>query len=1438
MSSFGGLLRGFKLGVGLAAQIEETAGRRAVRQNTYPSEDPNRTEKSPLDPTGSGVVSGGTKITSPGTKIDTVKTSSTEDKEKGTITGSGSRDTLVGSAGKDEVKSGGRGGFIQNVYNYYRSQGLSHPAAAGFAGNFMQELGGAQDVIEGRRKGDRGASGYVGQWQGVRQRNLLKFAGERGHSSPTLKDQLDFALEEGKADSPYRDDVWAKNAGRLSNAKSTEEATAVIRKYFERPSANDLGARTKYALMASGEAGAFQDTGGGGGGGGGIAGDTLEPEREPGDELVARRGAIPELEEEGGDTELASARLSIEAPEIDLGAPQQAFEILMPGDEWAQQETLFAQGGGAIPDFTGDSLLGLDDDAGKKPGFGWGSILQSGQPQGGTSADVGLGGEGDFGAPGGFANASYGAGAAPMTGWFDRDTADAQAAQAGRLTRQRLSAQQAAGQRNVLLNQQHAANAEAARQKALADAQAKAVADKAKADAAAKAKAIAIAKAKAAAIAKAKADAIAKAKAAAAKKAGTTPVSEVQPTSTPAPTVPGTSPVPYTAAPGPQFSTPPNESKLLAAINTGPLSMKRAAQQVYGWMQAGKLTPEQEAYAAKHGFTDKVQNYQQGGAIPDPDESSMVAGFAKGGSTDSLFSRYFTKRKSTAKNRDERFQELLREEGRGPRSSRDGIENARDRAARRLSKEEGRPSSTAYRPGGGGKKAAPGERAPAKRREGTVEPDRIETGATLPDISRNPYEVEKASPQRPQDLMWQGRTDTGPSPQRPQDLMWQGDTGAGTTPQPGLELGEVPENVGAGPTVPAIPDEELPGLSRPEYEGVRPIKRTRTGQPTVDVERVLEETFGPQEPQPRPAPAPEPEPGPFVPVNRGGGDIDAVPAVAPPPAPEQPAAIPPVAATGVTQPSVVPPVAASGITTPIEQEALTPKQANLVVSARHHLELGGNPDKIANMLRIAKIPMEFWPAKLREPSFANGGAIPDPEFSIAFERGGSVEAEEGIGGSLFAGVDNEAAAEGRIEPLAPTPKLRNDVAIAAHDGVQFLKRTFGLGGAGDGAVPTPEDGAIRAQGAKRMADGEGAADDEEIANIDAQIDPRGELAGGDKEMLRLAAVHSWYLEHGQKDKAEAVAASLMQYGAQRVARIGGLAAGAYSKYQQTGDPKDLDAVAGLMEKAYDMIPNGANVDISVGENGALLSSRTNADGDTEQYEIQPDEITGLLTSAMNGSGYWKEIAKLADPAGYESQLTEGRQVREGERDRRRTLELKYLERGWNKEDAAAAAEAELAKEEREYKRKQEETKATQVESDRQAERDRKIREKEILTKEALERAAKAGEPVEPKADQDAIEAALPAASAAQKAFEEDDSEENKAVRDAAVARLYRAYGYDAAKVEAAIGVGLSEVNLGTEQPPTPNAKRMFSKKQGKEIWAEPDPSAPSGWKEVAVEAAP
>ena len=316
---------------------------------------------------------------------------------------------------------------------------------------------------------------------------------------------------------------------------------------------------------------------------------------------------------------------------------------------------------------------------------------------------------------------------------------------------------------------------------------------------------------------------------------------------------------------------------------------------------------------------------------------------------------------------------------------------------------------------------------------------------------------------------------------------------------------------------------------------------------------------------------------------------------------------------------------------------------------RRELDTGRAPSAIASMLTQLGVPENLWPLlgpdmapystpgpERQTPAFAAGGAIPDPSEDT---RGG--------GGSMFAGLNVEAAGRGRMEPLQPTPKLRDTVAKATHSGLQFLKQEFGLGG--EGAVPTPDDPAIRSQGARRMASGEGAADDEEVANLDRQFDPEGQLHGNDAEIHRLASTYTWFAEHGHPEKAAGVAAALMQYGAQRTARIGGLAAGAYSKYQQTHDPKDLDAVAGLLEKAYDMIPNGSSIQIAVGPDGSSLQAEhTDADGNTSMVDIKPNEIGGYLQQAMDGSGYWGEIAKVADPKGYQSKLDEGRQTSRGQ----------------------------------------------------------------------------------------------------------------------------------------------------------------------------------------------
>jgi len=256
------------------------------------------------------------------------------------------------------VSNRGDGSFVQQAYDYYRGKGLSHAASAGIAGNLMQESGGLSSVLSGNRRGDRGASGYAAQWQKERLANLMAFTKSRGRDSPSLQDQFDFVLEEMNPDSPYVDQLASNMFPQLQAAKTVEEATALFRKHFERPSADDLGSRTKYALQAvdsGGGAGTFsfgktsaatsgggydedeeededtedEDTGGGGG----------EEEGEGEDFAQAEPIPIPE-----GVEEQVQNPFAIQVAMQPIAGPPQPYY----GEE--AQPAAYAGAGGVLPE--------------------------------------------------------------------------------------------------------------------------------------------------------------------------------------------------------------------------------------------------------------------------------------------------------------------------------------------------------------------------------------------------------------------------------------------------------------------------------------------------------------------------------------------------------------------------------------------------------------------------------------------------------------------------------------------------------------------------------------------------------------------------------------------------------------------------------------------------------------------------------------------------------------------------------------------------------------------------------------------------------------------------------------------------------------------------------------------------------------------------------
>ena len=424
---------------------------------------------------------------------------------------------------------------------------------------------------------------------------------------------------------------------------------------------------------------------------------------------------------------------------------------------------------------------------------------------------------------------------------------------------------------------------------------------------------------------------------------------------------------------------------------------------------------------------------------------------------------------------------------------------------------------------------------------------------------------------------------------------------------------------------------------------------------------------------------------------------------------------------------------------------------------------------------------------LRQPSMARGGVIPEADEEPISPRAESAGYTTSAPASAAtrpapAAPPTEEPAEQPKADLQATPKLLQDVNEAVRGGARFLTRHFGLDGQGDGAMPTPKSQAGREDGIRRFASGEGAATPDEINGIDDKVDPNRELNEGDRHMTRLAKTAQWYLMHGEKDKAEAVSAGLMQYGAQRFSKLGSLSQAAYSKYMQTKNPEDMEAAAKYLEKAYDLIPDGGKMNITIDpETGMLQAIRTDADGKDETYDIKPEEIPGLIQQAQSASGYWQQIFRLSDP---QAALQKERQEFEvtqktGERkyEEGRESEKRAYEEGQTKEERDYEEKKTLREEEREAKRKAAEDKAA---AEAEVSKEQRAHDRAIELK-LMEEALKNRKPGDATIDE--VSPVLSAAAQAKKALEADeDNEELKAARDEAASRLFDVV-QDPAKME-------------------------------------------------------
>lgn len=150
------------------------------------------------------------------------------------------------------------GGRVGQAMAYFQKLGYAEHQAAGIVGNLMQESAFADDVISGRRLGDKGTSFGIAQWRKERLANLRSFARARGTGPGDFETQLAFIHHELQG-------VHAAAGRQLLAARNVDEATAAFIG-FERPrgwtAANPRGGhgyanRLRFAQKALGQTGAI-----------------------------------------------------------------------------------------------------------------------------------------------------------------------------------------------------------------------------------------------------------------------------------------------------------------------------------------------------------------------------------------------------------------------------------------------------------------------------------------------------------------------------------------------------------------------------------------------------------------------------------------------------------------------------------------------------------------------------------------------------------------------------------------------------------------------------------------------------------------------------------------------------------------------------------------------------------------------------------------------------------------------------------------------------------------------------------------------------------------------------------------------------------------------------------------------------------------------------
>lgn len=246
------------------------------------------------------------------------------------------------------------------------------------------------------------------------------------------------------------------------------------------------------------------------------------------------------------------------------------------------------------------------------------------------------------------------------------------------------------------------------------------------------------------------------------------------------------------------------------------------------------------------------------------------------------------------------------------------------------------------------------------------------------------------------------------------------------------------------------------------------------------------------------------------------------------------------------------------------------------------------------------------------PAILGGG--PQPPRAIApqmpgYDDGGAVDGDESD-----APAPPQASQQQASDPIT---QLISGVGDAIHSGITALQDAFGL----KPGVVAPDQ--QTAQGRSAFMSGQGAMPQDAVQKVTDTVDPDHQLNDSLRNAAGLKALHDYYLQQGNPQRAAQVAGAMLQTFTNEAAMHGDQAL----KLLQSGDTQGgIDALT----KAYGSIPDGKTASGIVNRDGTVTVTQSDANGQPiAQKTVTPQDLMGLALGFKNKTAAWNALANEA-----------------------------------------------------------------------------------------------------------------------------------------------------------------------------------------------------------------